>query len=164
MTLAGRMIAPSAPTRTCATPLLYPGEAAVTIVIPTTAPVTVKPAVVLPPPIVTVDGCRVTIPSGLDERLIVTPPGGAGALRTTAALIWRVTPTVGESRVIDSVGTETITVASPGLKPGAEPVIVALPTVPVGVTVTPAVVAPGAISTVGGTVAMLVSVLARLIT
>jgi hypothetical protein len=56
-------------------------------VIPTAAPVTVKPAVALPPLIVTASGSSVTIPPGLDESVTETPPGGAGALRTTLALV-----------------------------------------------------------------------------
>jgi hypothetical protein len=55
-------------------------------------------------------------------------------------------------------------VACPGVKPVADASTEVLPVAPVGVTVTVADVFPGAISTVGGTVAMLVSVLARLTT
>src|SRR5205823_8824825 len=70
------------------------------------------------------DGIRDKLVTGVQTCalpiLIDVPPTGAGALRVSVPFMVRVSPTVGESNAIDMRGTDTITVAMPGLNRSEE--------------------------------------------
>ncbi len=66
--------------------------------------------------------------------MTAVPVGGAGAFMVTVPVMLRVSPTVPELRLTETLGTDTVTVAVPGLQPGAEAVTRVLPGDP-GVTV-----------------------------
>src|SRR5439155_21482679 len=87
---------------------------------------------------------------------------GAGTLRVTRPFMVRVSPTVGESSVTETLGTDTTTCARALLNPAAVARMDALPVIPEGVTAKVAVVPFAGTSTLFGTVATLVSVIARL--
>ena len=102
------------------------------VVEPSAVPCTVKVAVVLPALTVRLEGI-VTIPLGLLNSVRFNPAAGAGRLRLTVPLIERVNPTVPKSSDSVITGTATFTVALADVYPGADAVMVALPTLP-GVT------------------------------
>ena len=125
---------------------------------PTAAPVMVKDAVVPPAGIATELG-MVTIPDGvaLSPALIAL---ATGTFKVTWPVIWLLTPTLGESRVMVVVGATTFTVAVPDVKPDADPVIVVVPAA-IGLTVILTEEAFAGTVTLAGTVATPVLLLVK---
>jgi hypothetical protein len=146
---------------TVAVALTSPGALAVMVAAPGAMPVTCTTALVAPAAKVTADG-TVATPFALEARVMVRPPAGAAPPARTRVRF----PVL--LAVIESGdpwkarrGGFTVTVPEPGVKPGAVAVMVADP-IAAPFTWTLAVVAPAAITTLGGTVTADALLLARL--